>query len=84
MPKNEVILLNLDVKGQVKVHQVDETTHRSLPWCLVCVPFQTLSKKKGYIDEYGTNTPNSNTAGSLCQTMIAHHLVKYTTWGYLL
>ena len=39
---------------------MNEITHRSLPWCSRCVKFPTLGKKKGYIDEYGPKTLNSN------------------------
>lgn len=56
MPKNEV---HLDFKVKVKVLKVNETTNRSLLWCLECVPFPTVGKKKGDIDEYGHKTLNS-------------------------
>ena len=54
-----IFWVHLDVKGKVKVHKLNETTNRNLPWCLEFVPFPTVGKKKWYIDEYGHKILNS-------------------------
>ena len=63
--------VHLDIKGQVKFNLVNETNHRSLPWCLKGDSFPTLGKKKGYIDEYGPKTPNCTKAAAfVCQNVL--------------
>ena len=56
--KKRLFCVHLDAKGQVNVNYVIKMTYRSLSLCLDCVPFPTLLKKKGYIDEYGHKTLN--------------------------
>ncbi len=69
-----VYWIHMDSKKQVKVHYVNETTHRSLPWCPGAVPFSTIGKSKGYryIDGYGHKTPNSTkiAVSFVCQNVL--------------
>ena len=58
MPKNEDISDTFGCQGTSKSSLGECKTHRSLCWCLGCVPFPMVSKKKWYIDEYGHKTLN--------------------------
>ena len=76
--------VQLDVKGQVKVHFVNGITHRSHPWCSGGVLFPTLGKKKGYIEVFCPETSNSTkTAAFICvsECIDAHtnqpHLISF-------